>query len=115
MFDNFCYLHEPLLALRRFHSLLKPEGVVFSIGALDHVHAHRTEEPGITHTYYYAPETVAKLCHGTGFKLLLNTTVVKNANIPGKHPLAWLLQRVPGVRHLFFRQHCFIATPEKGA
>ncbi|MFQ5457034.1 MAG: class I SAM-dependent methyltransferase [Myxococcota bacterium] len=110
MFDNFCYLHDPLGALRRFRSLLRPGGVILSIGALDHGQAHRAPEPGITHTFYYSPRSVAALCREAGLKVVLNTTIVKNANIPGKHPFAWLLQAVPGLRNLFFRQHCFVAT-----
>ncbi len=113
MFDNFCYLDDPLGALRRFRSLLRPGGVIFSIGALDHTKAHKIPEPGITHTFYYSPRSVEALCRSAGLRLLLNTTIVKNANNPGKHPLAWLLGGVPGLRNLFFRQHCFAATALK--
>jgi SAM-dependent methyltransferase len=115
MFDNFCYLHDPLGALRLFRSLLRPGGVVLSIGALDHSRAHRAPEPGITHTYYYSPRSVGSLCEAAGLRPIVNTAVVKNANIPGKHPFAWLFQRVPGARMLFFRQHCFVATPRQEA
>ena len=115
MFDNFCYLPDPLSALRRFRSLLRPGGVVFSIGALDHRWAHSAPEPGITHTYYYSPKSVAKLCQASGFRLIVNTTVVKNANLPAGHPLAWLFQHVPGVRNLFFQQHFFIAIRDAAA
>jgi SAM-dependent methyltransferase len=117
MFDNFCYLHDPLGALRRFRTLLKPGGVIFSIGALDHGHAHRAPEPGITHTFYYAPGSVERLCRAAGLRLLVNTTVVKNANLPRRHPIAWAASHVPGLRNLFFRQHFFVATlaqPEGG-
>lgn len=113
MFDNFCYLHDPLGALRRFRSLLLPGGVIFSIGALDHAKAHEVPEPGITHTFYYSPRSVEALCRSAELRLLLNTTIVKNANNPGEHPLAWLLRGVPGLRNLFFRQHCFVATALK--
>jgi len=111
MFDNFCYLHDPLGTLRRFRTLLKPGGVILSIGALDHAHAHRAPEPDITHTFYYAPGSVERLCKAAGFRLLVNTTVVKNANLPLKHPLAWAASHVPGLRNLFVRQHFFVATP----
>lgn len=111
MFDNFCYLHDPLGALRRFRALLRPGGVILSIGALDHAPAHRAPEPGITHTFYYAPGSVDRLCRAAGLRLLANTTVVKNANLPGKHPIAWAASHVPGLRNLFFRQHFFVATP----
>jgi SAM-dependent methyltransferase len=114
MFDNFCYLHDPLGALHLFRKLLRPGGVVLSIGALDHAHAHRSPEPGISHTYYYTPRSVENLCAAAGLRPIVNTTVVKNANIPGRHPFAWLFQHVPGVRNLFSRQHCFVATPAQG-
>jgi len=110
MFDNFCYLHDPLGALRRFRTLLKPGGVILSIGALDHALAHRAPEPGITHTFYYAPGSVERLCRAAGLRLLVNTTVVKNANLPRRHPIAWAASHVPGLRNLFFRQHFFVAT-----
>jgi len=110
MFDNFCYLHDPLGALREFRRLLRPGGVILSIGALDHRPAHRAAEPEITHTFYYTPRSVARLCRAAGLRMLENRTIVKNANNPGKHPLAWLFQGVPGIRNLFFRQHCFVAT-----
>ncbi len=113
MFDNFCYLHDPLGALRRFRALLRPGGVILSIGALDHAAAHRAPEPGISHTFYYSPGSVAALCRAAGLRLLVNTTVVKNANLPRKHPLAWAASHLPGLRHLFFRQHFFVATPEE--
>jgi len=112
MFDNFCYLHDPLGALRRFRALLRPGGVILSIGALDHAPAHRAPELGITHTFYYAPGSVERLCRAAGLRLLVNTTVVKNANLPRKHPLAWAASHVPVLRTLFFRQHFFVATPE---
>ncbi|MDP3939995.1 MAG: class I SAM-dependent methyltransferase [Deltaproteobacteria bacterium] len=115
MFDNFCYLHDPIGALREFGRLLRPGGVLLSIGALDHGPAHRAPEPGITHTFYYSPRSVARLCRAAGLRVLMNRTIVKNANNPGKHPFAWLFQEVPWVRNLFFRQHCFVATPEGGA
>jgi SAM-dependent methyltransferase len=111
MFDNFCYLHDPLGALRRFRALLRPGGVILSIGALDHAPAHRAPEPGISHTFYYAPGPVDRLCRAAGLRLLVNTTIVKNANLPWKHPVAWAASHVPGLRNLFFRQHFFVATP----
>ncbi|MGH7535799.1 MAG: class I SAM-dependent methyltransferase, partial [Gemmatimonadales bacterium] len=113
MFDNFCYLHDPLGALRRLRTLLRPGGVILSIGALDHPRALRAPEPGITHTFYYAPGSVERLCRAAGLRLLVNTTVVKNANLPGRHPFAWAASFIPGLRNLFLRQHFFVATPEE--